>query len=128
MFALVMPFGMSLLRFAIRGWLHSWRTWVVQDARHALELLLQGLQHRLRYLKLDGSWMLLDCQSVLRQVLDQELVLEIVCLLSHLDDHVLLVGRSFGHAWARWAEGRCLLLMHVHRTRLWVHRRVRRGR
>ena len=56
--------------------------------------------------------MLLDCQSVLRQVLDQELVLEIVCLLSHLDDHVLLVGRSFGHAWARWAEGRCLLLMH----------------
>jgi len=74
--------------------------------------------------------MLLYCQGVLRKVLDQELVLKVISLLSHLNDHVLLVGWRFrqGSALPR-TERRRLLLMHVHGTRLRVHRRVRcRGR
>ena len=57
------------------------------------------------------------------------MILKVIGLLSHLNDHVLLVGWRFGHGGAlRRAERRGLLLMHVHGTCLRVHRRVRRRR
>lgn len=100
---------------------------VVHHASHALELLLQSLEHRLRDLELDSAWMLPDGEGVLGEVLDEELVLEVIRLLSHLYDHVLLVRqpRRFRAASIlrrlRRARVRgCLLLVHIQSTRLLI--------
>ena len=66
---------------------------IIDYARHSLELLLKSLQHLLGNLKLDSSRMLLNCQCILRKKLNEHLVLEVVLLLSHLNDHVFLVLR-----------------------------------
>jgi len=54
------------------------------DCFHVAKFLLEGVQHLLANLKLDSSWVMLDRQSVLAQVLDEQLILHFIIALTHL--------------------------------------------
>ena len=60
------------------------------DSLHVAKLLLKRMQHLLRDLELHSPWMVLDRQCILTEILYQHLVLCVIVVLAHLQNHVLV--------------------------------------
>lgn len=57
---------------------------------HISKLFFEGVQHLLAYLKLNCTWMVLDCKCIITEVLYEQLILRFIFALPHLQDHVLI--------------------------------------
>ena len=62
------------------------------DGLHVAEFLFQSSEHLFGYLELNGTWMVLDGESIRAQVLYECLVLPIIVALAHLEHHVLVTS------------------------------------
>ena len=98
----------SRINHLLCDWLSSFTfslLFIRQKSPHMSESFFEGWQHLLTYLELNGTWVVLDRQSILAEELDQHLVLQFVLWLAHLNNHIF---RRFGLSlapvllWAYW--------------------------
>jgi len=91
----------------LKLWLRRliWNIFLLRnDSLHMAELFLKSRQHLFGNLKLNSSGMMLYCEGIWAEILDQSLIKSVIIALTHLQDHIFVTSQFLSICDRGWQE------------------------
>ena len=91
----------------LKLWLRRliWNIFLLRnDSLHMAELYLKSRQHLFGNLKLNSSGMMLYCEGIWAEILDQSLIKSVIIALTHLQDHIFVTSQFLTICDRGWQE------------------------